>query len=86
MKYAFRVKHNGIYYEPGVEIDEATPDLPSKEEKTVKTDEKPTIPYTRTEITRMKTAKVRELAGELGIANADEMTANELKALIMEKM
>lgn len=41
--------------------------------------------YTKTEINRMSTAELQELAGKEGIAGAEEITGAELKKLLIEK-
>lgn len=41
--------------------------------------------YTRTEINRMSTAELKELAAENGIENSEEMTGSELKKILIEK-
>lgn len=46
----------------------------------VETEEK----YTKTEINRMSTAELKELATSKGIDSADEMTGGELKKLLIE--
>ena len=43
-------------------------------------------PYTKTEINRMSTSDLRELAVVQGIDNADEFTGAELKKMLIEKM
>ena len=42
--------------------------------------------YTKSEITTMNVAKLRELATKQGIDNADEFTGVELKKILIEKM
>ena len=44
-----------------------------------------TFNYTKTEINRMSTSDLQELANELGFSNADEMTGGELKKVLIEK-
>lgn len=41
--------------------------------------------YTKTDINRMTTAELQNLALEYGIENADEMTGGELKRLLIAK-
>lgn len=41
--------------------------------------------YTKTEINRLSTSELRELAKENGIDNADENTGAELKKMLIEK-
>ena len=43
-------------------------------------------PYTKTEINRMSTSDLRELAVAQGIDNADEFTGAELKKMLIDKM
>jgi len=42
--------------------------------------------YTKTDINGMKVADLRELATKQGIENADDISGNELKAILIEKM
>lgn len=42
------------------------------------------VSYTKTEINRMTTAKLRETAKGEGIADAEELTGGELKKLLIE--
>ena len=42
------------------------------------------VSYTKTEINRMTTAKLRETAKGKGIADAEELTGGELKKLLIE--
>lgn len=41
--------------------------------------------YTKTEINRMSTAELKELAAKNGIENSEEMTGSELKKILIEK-
>lgn len=41
--------------------------------------------YTKTDINRMSTAELQELASKEGVAGADEMTGSDLKKLLIEK-
>lgn len=43
------------------------------------------IAYTKTEINRLSTSELRELAKENDIDNADEITGAELKKMLIEK-
>lgn len=51
--------------------------------ETPTTDEKK---YSKSEIARMSTADLQKLAVEIGIEDADEMSGNALKPLIIEKL
>lgn len=42
--------------------------------------------YTKTEINRMSTAELKELAKEKGIENAEDITGGELKQILIEKL
>lgn len=91
MKYPHKVKIGGVYYEANVEIGDVKT-TPAKEEtpkvvieeKTTEVEEKPQ--YTKTEINRLSTAKLQELAKELGIDGADEMSGAQLKKIIPDKL
>lgn len=80
------IKQNGKVYLAGEEIPS-----PAK-----KTDEKPVVEevvvsvpskaFSKSEIMTMKVAKLRELAEENGIENADEYTGSELKEMLIDKL
>ena len=79
MKYPYIVVKNGRWYDAGEEVDEnkgvdkTAPDCSNQ--TTTSVDKK----YTKTEISRMKTDELRELAISVGIENANEMTGVDLK-------
>lgn len=89
MKYDHMVKVNGAYYQTGEdvpEIEDMTADespLPfSDDDIELETREDKT--YTKTEINRMTTAELQELAANEGIENAYETSGNELKKILAE--
>ena len=68
------MKMNGKWYKAGEEISLAKPQEEVKQNQ-----------YTKTEINRMSTAELQELALENNIGGADEMTGAELKKVLIEK-
>ena len=68
------MKMNGKWYKAGEEISLAKPQAEVKQNQ-----------YTTTEINRMTTAELQELALENDIDGADEMTGAELKKVLIEK-
>ena len=68
------MKMNGKWYKAGEEISLAKPQAEVKQKQ-----------YTKTEINRMTTAELQELALENDIDGADEMTGAELKKVLIEK-
>ena len=68
------MKMNGKWYKAGEEISLAKPQEEVKQNQ-----------YTKTEINRMTTAELQELALENDIDGADEMTGAELKKVLIEK-
>ena len=68
------MKMNGKWYKAGEEISLAKPQEEVKQNQ-----------YTKTEINRMSTAELQELALENDIDGADEMTGAELKKVLIEK-
>ena len=68
------VKVGGKWYRAGEEIS------PVKTNKEVEEN----IEYTKTEINRMSTAELKELAGKQGIDGAEDMTGAELKKSLIE--
>lgn len=74
MKYPYIVNKNGTWYPAGAEVPEETEPHESNQEKK----------YTKTEISRMNVAELKELAIEIGIENASELNGGELKKLLIE--
>ena len=68
------MKINGKWYKAGEEISLAKPQAEAKQNQ-----------YTKTEINRMSTAELQELALENGVDGSDEMTGAELKKVLIEK-
>ena len=68
------IKMNGKWYKAGEEVPEGTPGRYS---------EKMQIPvefnYNKTDINRMSTADLKELAREHEVSNVDDMTGQDLK-------
>lgn len=94
MKYDHIVKHNGIYYAAGQDVPEnegafAAPSAPIDEMPVNATAEIPTEDsgdkkYTKTEINRMTTAELQNLAAENGIDDAYAKSGGELKKSLIE--
>lgn len=89
MVYDHMVKVNGKYYHAGEdvpEIDDMAGDenyLPfSDDDITLETKEDKQ--YTKTEINRMSTAELQNLAAAEGIESAFETSGNELKKILAE--
>ena len=81
MKYPYIVNKNGVWYPSGADVPEdistvTTDNLTEKLVHNVRT---------KTEINRMSTAELQELALENDIDGADEMTGAELKKVLIEK-
>lgn len=74
MKFPYIVIRDGKWYKAGEEVPEGTPGQYS---------EKMQIPvefkYKKTDINRMSTADLKELAREYGVSNVDDMTGQDLK-------
>ena len=68
------MKMNGKWYKAGEEISLAKPQEEAKQNQ-----------YTKTEINRMSTAELQELALENNIDGAEQMTGAELKKVLIEK-
>lgn len=81
MIYPYIVNKNGVWYPAGADVPEDTSPI-----ATDNLTEKPVHNgHTKTEINRMSTAELQELALENGIDGADEMTGAELKKVLIEK-
>lgn len=83
MKYAFKVKHNGVWYAAGAEVPagDAKPKVVEP-----KVEEEPKAGITKTDIARMSRTEVVKMAEENGIEVSDDMTARELKDEIIKKL
>ena len=68
------MKLNGKWYKAGEEISLAKPQAEAKQNQ-----------YTKTEINRMTTAELQELALENDIDGAEQITGAELKKVLIEK-
>ena len=68
------MKMNGKWYKAGEEISLAKPQEEVKQNQ-----------YTKTEINRMSTAELQELALENDIDGAEQMTGAEMKKVLIEK-
>lgn len=55
-------------------------------EETVETVEENNNTLTKTDINRMSTSDLRDMASEQGIKNADEYTGSELKKMLIERL
>lgn len=90
------VKVNGVWYRAGEEIAPALKNVFSidgrvvgkvKEDVIEITDEEviKENQYTKTEINRMSTAELKEVAKLNGVEDADDMTGGELKKVLIDK-
>lgn len=70
------IKMNGKWYKAGEEVPEDTPG----QEFSAETEQVPKeFEYKKTDINRMSTADLKELAREHGVLNVDDMTGQDLK-------
>lgn len=76
MKYPYIVNKDGVWYPAGTEVPEGTFSI-AKESK----DDN----LTKTDINRMTTAELKELAEKEEIDGFEEMTGGELKKVLIEK-
>ena len=81
MIYPYIVNKNGVWYPSGANVPEDTSPVTTDNltEKLVRNE------HTKTEINRMSTAELQELALKNDIDGADEMTGAELKKVLIEK-
>lgn len=68
------MKFNGKWYKEGEEISLAKPQAEVNQNQ-----------YTKTEINRMSTAELQEVALENSVDGAEQMTGAELKKVLIEK-
>lgn len=86
-KYPHIVKCNGVWYDAGEDVPK-TEDMAVDENSLPYSDndiefETHEKRYTKSEINRMKTAELQELARNSGIEDSDEMTGQELKEYLL---
>ena len=81
MKYPYIVGKNGVWYPSGADVPEDISPI-TKDNSTEKLVHNE---HTKTEINRMSTAELQELALENDIEGANEMTGAELKKVLIEK-
>ena len=81
MEYPYIVNKNGVWYPAGADVPEDTSPIATDNltEKIVHNG------HTKTEINRMSTAELQELALENDIEGAEQMTGAELKKVLIEK-
>ena len=81
MEYPYIVNKNGVWYPAGEDVPEDISHVTTDNltEKLVHNGR------TKTEINRMSTAELQELALENNIEGANEMTGAELKKVLIEK-
>lgn len=81
MTFDHKVKYNGKWYMPGEKIKE--PEKPSSDFSQYMTPPTEDKTYTKTEINRLSTAELKDLAKENGMD--DSLNGGELKKLLIEK-
>lgn len=75
----YNLKIDGVWYSAGDVIPSALPDTECENAETEEEKGEPAKNYTKTDIYRMSTAELRDLAAERGIENALQLTGKELK-------
>lgn len=95
-KYPYIVNKNGTWYPAGAEVPEGAKSVENKKiAETKETDfsqfmnppeEKAEVSYTKTDINRMSTSELRDLAKSNGVANAADITGAELKKILIEML
>ena len=86
MIYNHLVKYNGVYYPAGTDVPVGVKPVEEvKKVEEVKVVEEPVkeVAYTKTEINRMSTADLKELAKEQGID--DELSGADIKKALIKK-
>lgn len=82
-KYPFIVNKNGVWYPAGAEVPEGAKTLKNNiDDEKVDTE----VQYTKTDINRMSTAELKEIAKKHGIKNAENMTGADLKVELIKKL
>ena len=83
MVFDHKVKYNGKWYMPGEEIAEVDKTA-SESFKVNNTESVWEKEIKKSDITRMSTANLKELANEQGIEGADDMSGSDLKKVLIE--
>ena len=83
MVFDHKVKYNGKWYMPGEEIAEVDKST-SESFKADNTESVGEKEIKKSDITRMSTANLKELANEQGIEGADDMSGADLKKVLIE--
>ena len=83
MVFDHKVKYNGKWYMPGEEIAEVDKTT-SESFKVNNTESVGEKEIKKSDITRMSTANLKELANEQGIEDADDMSGADLKKVLIE--
>ena len=83
MVFDHKVKYNGKWYMPGEEIAEVDKST-SESFKVNNTESVGEKEIKKSDITRMSTANLKELANEQGIEGADDMSGADLKKVLIE--
>ena len=81
MEYPYIVNKNGVWYPAGADVPEDISPIVTDN----LTEKLAHNGHTKTEINRMSTAELQELALENGIDGAEQMTGAELKKVLIEK-
>ena len=76
MIYPYIVNKNGVWYPAGADVPEDNQNTKERNEQNK---------HTKTEINRMSTAELQELALENSVDGADEMTGKKQKNVLIEK-
>jgi hypothetical protein len=87
MVFKHLVKYNGVYYHAGADVPAGDKPVDNKKKLDEVVEEKATLEnkFTKSEITRMSTADLKEVAKLNGIENAEDMTGAKLKEVLIEK-
>ena len=87
MVFKHLVKYNGVYYPAGADVPAGDEPVDNKKKLDEVVEEKATLEnkFTKSEITRMSTADLKEVAKLNGIENAEDMTGAKLKEVLIEK-
>lgn len=80
MKFNHLVKYNGKYYPIGADVPVGEKSVENHSEIVEKQPQ-----YTKTDINRLSTAELKDLAKKQGIENAEDMTGADLKKVLIEK-
>ena len=83
MKYPYIVNCGGVWYSAGTEVPAVNNQAPQKQIEKI-SEEKTAHQFSRSEIQKLSTAELKELAIKEGIVDAEKTSGSQLKKILIE--